>query len=112
MNHNIWTNKSLIECSEYVINFLLSCDEEYDRLGIFNTPSNHKMMTQLKKYDTQMVNFAQQLNDILHISSEPLWVNSPKEFFSDHVKSVAFFEKAITLLNRRNKLKKIKIKMG
>jgi hypothetical protein len=89
----------------------VSCEEEYLRLGTFNTPSNHKMMSALKKYDSHMSGFAQQLNDILRISNKPLWVDSPKEFFQDHDKSVAFFEKAIKILKRKDKLEKLKSKI-
>ena len=112
MKYNIWTNDDLIECSEYIINFLIWCDDEYFKLNDFNTPSNQKMSAELKKFDTHMVDFTKELNNTLHILDEPMWIDSPKEFFSDQNKSVAFFRKAINMLSRRNKLERLKIKIS
>ncbi len=104
------TNDSLIKCSEVVIYFLLNCEKESEELGTIHTPSMKKMDIELGKYNIKMVDLPKILNQKLHIQTEPLWVNSAKEFFSND-KSIVFFEKAINLLNRKRKLEKLKSKI-
>ena len=105
------TNNELVKCSEVVIYFLLHCEEEYDELHHFDTPSNEIMSIELRRHNIRMIDIPVMLNCKLHIQNEPLWIHSPKEFFSDHDKSVFFFKKAISLLTRKQKLQKIKSKI-
>lgn len=74
-----------IKCIVSVINFLTYSDDEYEIEKTFNTDSNLKMMSTLDKYGFGMVSFAE------HLSTVPLWNNSPLEFFSDYNKSMLFF---------------------
>jgi hypothetical protein len=106
------TNNELIKCTESVIDFLTHCDEEYEKLKRYDTPSNERMLFQLRRHNTMVIDIPLILNRKLHIQNEPLWIDSAKEFFSDHDKSVAFFEKAIKLLNRKNKLEQLKNRMN
>jgi len=54
----------------------------------------------LKPLNITMVNFAVELNKELRLLSELLWVDSPKEFFSEDI-SRLFFKNAINILSRR-----------
>ena len=103
-----WTNEQLIECSEYIVCFLIEASVS----ETFDTPAHIEMRNYLDKYDTHMVEFTKYLNKRLHISTEPLWRDSAKEFFSDHNKVIPFFEKAINILSRKEKLEHIITKIN
>ncbi len=103
-----WTNKELIECSEYIMYFLIEASVS----DTFDTPAHIEMRNHLDRYDTHMVDFTKFLNKKLHISTEPLWRDSAKEFFSNHNKVIPFFEKAIIILSRKEKLEHIITKIN
>lgn len=104
-------NQDLLECSESVLNFLVKSEKEFNKLKHFSVPSYINMEKILKKHNTNMCDFAEILNKRLHLLNEPLWINTPKEFFSNHVISEKFFENAIDILSRYKKISKLKQKI-
>lgn len=102
------TNDELIECAEAVLNFLIHGDDEFRIIKTIHTPSLNNMTDVLEKHCTTMVNFTLILNNKLHLLNNPLWIDSPQEFFSDHQKSEKFFETSIKLLTRKSKIHKLK----
>lgn len=102
------TDKDLLECSESVLNFLLKNEEEFKKLKHFNTPCNYNMYNLLKSYNTNMCDFSEILNKKLRLLNEPLWINTPQEFFFNRDVSEKFFKNAIDVLSRRNKIIELK----
>lgn len=105
------TNDELIECAESVLNFLVNSDKEFSTLKHFRTPSYINMFKIFQPHNiTTMVEFTKILNQNLHILNEPLWVNSPQEFFHDDNKCIKFYEKSIKILLRKKKITKLRNK--
>jgi hypothetical protein len=96
----------LLDGAESVYNFLINSEEEVRILQNYDVPSMRKMDNTLKPLNITMVDFAVELNKELKLLPEPLWVDSPKEFFSYDV-SRTFFKNAISILDRKQKIQKI-----
>ncbi len=73
-----------------ILNFIALSSDEYEKHQDFLTPSNESMMRVLGEFDLDMISFTKGLNIGLE-----LWDESPKEFFSDHDKSMKFFSKKL-----------------
>ncbi len=73
-----------------ILNFLALFDDEFEEIKDFATPSNVSMMKVLDGFDHTIVTFTKELN-----GGFAMWNESPKEFFSDHDKSMKYFSKKL-----------------
>jgi len=73
-----------------ILNFLALSDDEYEELQDFATPSNIGMIKVLNEFDHDIFSFTKELN-----GGHAMWSESPKEFFSDHDKSIKYFSKKL-----------------
>jgi len=111
-------NDNLLECAEAVLNFLINGEKEFEEIQSFDTPSSFRLAKELRKYERKkyeyikcpnlLIDFTKELNNKLHILKEPMFTDDPKEFFSDKNKCVPFFKRSISLLSRKEKLKKLR----
>lgn len=88
-----------IKCIVVIMNFLIISDDEYSENNDIGSESNLRMMRVLAEYGYGMVSFTE------HIADEPLWMNSPKEFFSNYKLSIDFYIKKLNELSNNENIK-------
>lgn len=90
------THEDLIRGSQAILDFLLEAqDDDWTTRSSFITPKMSVMDDTLSEIIDKgnislMVDFTQKVNKEYQIMPEPLWKESPKEFFSTD-KSIRFF---------------------
>jgi hypothetical protein len=90
------THEDLIRGSQAILDFLLETqDDDWTTRSSFITPKMSVMDDTLSEIIDKgnislMVDFTQKVNKEYQIMPEPLWKESPKEFFSTD-KSIRFF---------------------
>lgn len=97
----------LLICAESVLNFLKNSGDEFRKTKDFNTPSLIFMRSKLKVIDTDMSDFTIMLNNKYFIYNNPLWVDTPREFFNNN-KAILFYERVIKIMLRKKKINKLK----
>jgi arsenate reductase-like glutaredoxin family protein len=66
------------------MNYIIVSGDELTELQSYITPSCERMNKVLSEFNFTMVSFVE------HISNEKLWIESAREFFSDHDKCIKF----------------------
>lgn len=87
------TKNDYFKCIVSIMNFIVISDDEFKEENNFNTASNKRMIKILENFGYDMLSFTESLSD------EKLWMDSPKEFFSDHDKAISFLS---SKLNDKN----------
>jgi len=86
-----------IEASQAILEFLLESHEDSE-IGGFVSTKSIQMDRALSEFDlpdgNPMCQFTEMMNSKYKIMSEPLWIKSPKEFFSTE-RSILFFNKIL-----------------
>jgi hypothetical protein len=78
------TDEQILECIKAVYDFL--CDvsgKDSKKVDFGDDPLSQKMTETLTKYEYNMVDFCQFVNDKYNFYENPLWVKTGQEFFSD-----------------------------
>ncbi len=74
------TDEQILECAKSVYDFLFDYS---NKLCCGDDPLHQKMTETLTKYEYNMVDFCQFVNDKYNFYEKPLWVKTGQEFFSD-----------------------------
>jgi hypothetical protein len=77
------TDEQILECAKVVYDFLCDYYDPKTHVGFGNEPLHQKMTETLTKYDFNMVNFCQFVNNKYNFYENPLYINTGQEFFSD-----------------------------
>lgn len=100
-------NNQIHDVAVAVLNFLVKSEEEFLIYDDFKTPSLVNMDKKLKPYNMGMCEFTIYINDKFNILPKPIWIDSPKELFSNDDKIFKFYEDVINITSRKNKINRL-----